>query len=57
MKYRMQKCRFQRFEFQVFYDLMREIKRRKGGTLKGSAPGGDSLPRDKLRKKKRCDIL
>ncbi|VDK68080.1 unnamed protein product [Litomosoides sigmodontis] len=41
----------------VFYDLMREIKRRKGGTLKGSVPGGDSLPRDKLRKKKRCDIL
>uniref|UniRef100_A0A0R3RI53 small monomeric GTPase n=1 Tax=Elaeophora elaphi TaxID=1147741 RepID=A0A0R3RI53_9BILA len=41
----------------VFYDLMREMKRRKGGTLKGNAPGGDSMPRDKLRKKKRCDIL
>uniref|UniRef100_A0A915Q313 Uncharacterized protein n=1 Tax=Setaria digitata TaxID=48799 RepID=A0A915Q313_9BILA len=41
----------------VFYDLMREIKRRKGGTLKGNACGGDVLPRDKFRKKKRCDIL
>ncbi|VBB32452.1 unnamed protein product [Acanthocheilonema viteae] len=41
----------------VFYDLMREIKRRKGGTLKGNASGGDSIPRDKFRKKKRCDIL
>ncbi|EFO19133.2 RAL-1 protein [Loa loa] len=41
----------------VFYDLMREIKRRKGGTLKGNASGGDAIPRDKFRKKKRCDIL
>ncbi|KAK6101619.1 Ras-related protein ralB-A domain protein [Brugia pahangi] len=41
----------------VFYDLMREIKRRKGGTLKGHTPGGDSMPGNKFRKKKRCDIL
>ncbi|VDN06878.1 unnamed protein product [Thelazia callipaeda] len=37
----------------VFYDLMREIKRRKGGTLKGSIGGGDVILRDKPRKKKR----
>uniref|UniRef100_A0A915C110 small monomeric GTPase n=1 Tax=Parascaris univalens TaxID=6257 RepID=A0A915C110_PARUN len=41
----------------VFYDLMREIKRRKGGTLNANAPGGDSAPRDKPRKKKKCTIL
>ncbi|VDM19345.1 unnamed protein product [Wuchereria bancrofti] len=41
----------------VFYDLMREIKRRKGGTLKGHTPGGDSMPGNKFHKKKRCDIL
>ncbi|KHN73893.1 hypothetical protein Tcan_14537, partial [Toxocara canis] len=36
----------------VFYDLMREIKRRKGGTLNANVPGGDAAPRDKPRKKK-----
>lgn len=41
----------------VFYDLMREIKRRKGGTLHANASHGDSLSRDKPRKKKRCEIL
>ncbi|VDK25253.1 unnamed protein product [Anisakis simplex] len=41
----------------VFYDLMREIKRRKGGTLRMNMPGGDTLPRDKTRKKRKCTIL
>ncbi|VDM40507.1 unnamed protein product [Toxocara canis] len=41
----------------VFYDLMREIKRRKGGTLNANVPGGDAAPRDKPRKKKKCTIL
>ncbi|MFH4975599.1 hypothetical protein AB6A40_002308 [Gnathostoma spinigerum] len=41
----------------VFYDLMREIKRRKGGTLRINASGGDSMPSSKPRKKKKCTIL
>lgn len=45
--------------FQVFYDLMREIKRRKGGTINinRSSGAGDMTMRDKRRKKKRCSIL
>ncbi|MCP9259494.1 Ras-related protein Ral-A [Dirofilaria immitis] len=35
----------------VFYDLMREIKQRKGNTLNGNVSGGDAMPRDKFRKK------
>ncbi|VDD93767.1 unnamed protein product [Enterobius vermicularis] len=40
----------------VFYDLMREIKRRKGGTMNAN-DAGNLTARVKLRKKKKCVIL
>ena len=51
------------FFFQVFYDLMRDVRRRKGGPLSGNGsivdPGNPDRKRRSARRswKKHCNVL